>query len=121
MLESLKEAPEDVWQLIKDWPLALQFDLPEDSVVVVAGAYRGLVMELLRHLYPTCKLWGFEPQEWAAHDAAERLRKFDPRVPWSILPYGLGVEDATLQLGEWHTDAASFIHTGPGSREQGSG
>lgn len=115
-----KDAPKDVWQLAKDWPLAFEFKLPDNAKVVIAGAYKGLAIELLRDLYPTCNIFGFEPQDWAVNEAAARLHAMKDRSNWwQIEPYGLGTMDAYLPMGEYHTDAASFINTG--SREQGHG
>lgn len=118
----MNDASPEVVQLAKDWPLAFEFDLLPEAKVVIAGAYKGLAMELIRRLYRTSSLYGFEPQSWAAQEAASRMRAIGPgRAWWQVEPFGLGVESIELPMGEWHTDAASFIHTGEGSREQGSG
>lgn len=109
---------DDVSELIDRWPLIKEFKLPEGSNVVVIGAYRGLAMEALLELYPTINIAGFEPQPWAWEEAQERLRGHYNAIVYNI---GLGVEDAMLDMGEWHTDAASFINNGPGSRSQGVG
>lgn len=119
-----EDAPQDVWQLARNWPLAFDFNLGLNARVVIAGAYKGLGMELIRSLYPSCHIFGFEPQEWAQQEAAERMRKMNHNNHlgwWAIEPYGLGVENGKFPIGEWHTDAASFIRTGEGTRLQGEG
>lgn len=108
----------DVEELIARWPLIKDFQLPDNADVVVVGAYKGLAMEALAELYPTSKISGFEPQSWAFEEANSRLVNY-PNA--RVANIGLGVEDQLLDMGEWHTDAASFINTGPGSREQGTG
>lgn len=100
-------------ELIERWPLILDFALPEHSNVVVVGAYKGLAMEALANLYPTCRIAGFEPQSWAFEEANERLADY-PNA--RVANIGLGVKDDLLDMGEWHTDAASFVNTGPDSR-----
>lgn len=116
----LADSPADIQQLISDWPLALIFDLKPGQDVVVAGAYEGKVIDLLLDLYPGTRVFGFDPQAWAIDAAIQRLRRHTPTT-WSLFHYGLGVEDAMLPMGEWHTDAASFFNPGPHSRIQGEG
>lgn len=114
------DAPEDLKQLVRDWPLGLRFDLEPDSVIVVVGAYTGKVMDLMSRVYPD--YWwivGYEPQLWAVEAAKERLvRTRDIK----IMPYGLGpITILQAPMGEWHTDACSFLNPGPDSRLQGFG
>lgn len=109
---------QDVIELIERWHLIKEFKLPEEANVIVVGAYKGLAMEALMELYPNINLAGFEPQPWAYEEAQTRLRDYYKAIVYNI---GLGVENALLDMGEWHTDAASFVNTGPGSREQGTG
>lgn len=109
---------QEVAQLIERWPLILDFKLPENANVVVVGAYKGLACEALLQLYPTINIAAFEPQSWAYEEAQTRLRDYYNAIVYNI---GLGTENALLDMGEWHTDAASFVNTGPGSREQGTG
>jgi hypothetical protein len=120
LVASLRNAPEDVQQLVRDWPLCTHFDLPPAPTIVVVGAYKGRAMDLLAHMFPTyAKIVGFEPQLWAAAEAGDRIGY--RRDMW-IHGVGLGAEtNLHVPMGEWHTDAASFVNTGPGTRESGEG
>lgn len=103
------------------WQLADAFSLPSDSTVVIVGAYKGLAMELIDELYHPKYLIGYEPQDWAAAEATARIAL---RANCQIISNGLwaGVpEKRIVPMGEWHTDACSFINTGPNSRQQGQG
>jgi len=113
-------APDDLKQLVIDWPLVQHFDLPLGATIVVVGAYKGRAMDLLAHMFPQYdKIVGFEPQLWAAQEAGERVQ--NRRAMW-IHGVGLGAEtNFNVPMGEWHTDAASFVNTGPGTREAGVG
>lgn len=109
----------DCEELIERWPLIKKFDLEPGANVLVVGAYRGLAMEALANLYPECSLIvGFEPQGWAAEDASERLKPYPICL---VFDEALGTEAGEFPMGEWHTDACSFVNTGPGSRERGRG
>lgn len=116
----LDDAPEDIQQLARDWPLWQRFSLPPKPVIVIVGAYQGKAMDLMGRLFPDySRIVGFEPQEWAYLAARDRL---DRRRQIWLMPAGLGPETIEhAQMGEWHTDAASFVNTGPGTREQGTG
>lgn len=116
----LDDAPEDIQQLARDWPLWQRFSLPPEPVIVIVGAYQGKAMDLLGRIFPDYnRIVGFEPQEWAYAAARERL---DRRRQMWLMPAGLGPETIEhAAMGEWHTDAASFVNTGPGTREQGTG
>lgn len=117
---SLGDAPEDLKQLVIDWPICTHFDLPLNSTIVVVGAYKGRAMDLLAHMFPQyAKIVGYEPQLWAAEEAGQRVGS--RRAMW-IHAIGLGAKtDFHVPMGEWHTDAASFVNTGAGTREQGEG
>lgn len=109
----------DLEALAERWPVCREFDLTDRSVVVVLGAYQGITMELLDEMYRPRRILGFEPQMWAAQRAFERLQG---RPSCEVVPYGLSVgESGVFPMGEFGTDACSFINTGPTSREQGSG
>lgn len=110
----------EVAELIERWPLILEFKLPPDSNVIVVGAYRGLAMQALADLYNPAQIVGYEPQSWAAQEATERLLDY-PNC--QVIPFGLWPDNYTglKPMGEWHTDACSFVNTGPGSRDQGTG
>lgn len=120
MLVDLANAPDDLKQLVVDWPLCQRFDLPLGATIVIVGAYKGRAMDLLAHMHPQyAKIVGFEPQLWAAQEAGERIQ--NRRAMW-VHGVGLGMKtEFGLPMGEWHTDAASFVNTGPGTREQGHG
>lgn len=132
---------DDVADLIGAWPLCQLFRLKGDDVVVVAGAYQGKVMEALMELYPGIRMIGFEPQRWAVERATDRLlgRGYAAADPlhsgafytgadrqtatlWQILPFGLGDETRqNVPMGEFGTDACSFVNVGPQAREHGAG
>jgi hypothetical protein len=114
------ESHDELKQLVQDWPLCKHFDLPLNPTIVVVGAYKGRAMDLLGHMFPQYdKIVGFEPQIWAAAEAGERVG--NRRDMW-IHGVGLGAETRlNVPMGEWHTDAASFVATGAGTREQGEG
>ncbi len=120
LIASLGNAPDDLKQLVLDWPLCTHFDLPLNATIVVVGAYKGRAMDLLAHMFPQYgKIVGFEPQLWAAAEAGDRIA--NRRAMW-IHGAGLGNEtNLHVPMGEWHTDAASFVNTGHGTREQGEG
>lgn len=120
MAVDIGNAADDLNQLVIDWPLCTYFDLPLNATIVVVGAYKGRAMDLLAHMFPQyAKIVGYEPQIWAAEEAGQRVGS--RRAMW-IHAVGLGAEtNFHVPMGEWHTDAASFVHTGPGTREQGEG
>lgn len=113
-------APDDLKQLVIDWPLCTHFDLPLNATIVVVGAYKGRALDLLAHMFPQYeKIVGYEPQLWAAAEAGERIQN---RRAITVHAVGLGAETRfNVPMGEWHTDAASFVNIGPGTREQGHG
>lgn len=104
--------------LLERWPMGRSFNLPEKSTIIVVGAYKGITMELLDDLYHPARIVGFEPQLWAQTEAVLRLVNRDN---CTVLPFGLGDKTTRLPMGEFYTDACSFINVGPGSREQGEG
>jgi FkbM family methyltransferase len=115
----LDNSPEDIRDLAEIWPLCFEFRLPPNSTIIIAGAYQGKVVQLLADLYPNYeRIIGFEPQQWAVERARERLvhSKY-PRTP--IFPHAIGIENGTFPMGEWNTDACSFINTGV--RDTGEG
>lgn len=111
---------QDVEELIVRWSLIKEFKLPPDSNVIVIGAYCGLAMAALDELYHPAQVIGYEPQLWAANQAINRLID---RSNCAVMPFGLWAGNYTglKPMGEWHTDGCSFVNTGPGSREQGTG
>lgn len=115
---------EEVEELIERWPLIKLFDLPPESVVVEVGTYTGGTLEALDSLYHPSYMVGYEPQPWAAHQAADRLAG---RSNCTIIEQGLLAEhmvdgySRAYEIGEWHTDGASIVNTGPGARNHGVG
>lgn len=110
---------QELYELADRWPLISKFrPLPTDAVVAVVGAYKGITMELIDEVYHPSAIIGFEPQEWAWQEARERLAE---RFNCTVLHFAMGDKTGKFPMGEWNTDAASFINTGPGSREQGIG
>lgn len=110
----------DLAALVDRWPVCRLFAVSPGGTIVVVGAYCGIDMELLANLFPSAgRIIGFEPQEWAAQDAIQRLR---PYRNTEIHTVGLGATEARdVPMGEWHTDAASFLNTGPAARTWGKG
>lgn len=107
---------EDTEALLERQPMLGQLDLPENSRILVIGSYQGLTMELLDELYHPESIYGFDPQIWACDRARIRLKD---RPNCHIMEYGLGRYNTTLPMGEWGTDACSFINVD--SREKGIG
>lgn len=112
----------DIQALIKEWPLhAFDFRFDDWDIVVVAGAYKGKVMDMMLGEYPGIKVIGFEPQDWARKIALERLEYFDYNPDrFEIRPRGIIVgESRTIRMWEWGTDACSILREG--QREDGKG
>lgn len=111
---------EDAARLDQEWELADKLgSLPDDAVILIAGAYQGKLMEWFLDKYPQKYLvLGFDPQVWAVERAKQRLQ---PYTGWVIQPYAIGTGFGVLPMGEYETDAASFVNTGPNSRIQGEG
>lgn len=97
---------EDTFALLNRWPMATEFNLPPDSEVVVIGSYKGITMELLDDLWHPKHITGFDPQIWACDAARIRLKGRDN---CEVIEYALGRYNTTLKMGEWHTDACSFL------------
>lgn len=111
----------DMDQLLTDWPLAAHLDLAEGATVIVAGAYEGKAIQLLKDLYPGIMVYGFDPQAWAIAAARERLEAKASDDGWALFDFALGVGDGNQVMSEWHTDAASFIEMGREPRDAGHG
>lgn len=109
---------QDLEDLLERWPLGALFDLPKDSIIVVVGAYKGITMDLLDEIYHPSRIYGFEPQPWAAQEAANRFRE---RPNCQVYNVALGGEKGLFEMGEWGTDACSLVNTGPTAREHGLG
>lgn len=103
----MSEIDEDIRELLKVWPMGWQFGLPPHSVCVVAGAYKGRVMDLLHQVYKPARILGYEPQPWALERARARVGHLPS---CELYPYGLGTVDGTFEMGEWETDACSFVN-----------
>ena len=110
------EVSDDIKELLDIWPMGWNFDLPENSVVVVAGSYKGRVLDLVDQVYSPLVIYGFEPQGWAFDIANDRMA-FNENVVNSN--FAIGIERTTKKMGEWGTDACSFVNTE--KRESGMG
>lgn len=86
---------------------------------MVAGAYKGKVMQLLADMYPDYGIiLGFEPQPWARFQAEYRLKEYK----WAIVEdYGIGTKTGTFTMGEWETDGCSFVNIGESALQHGEG
>lgn len=85
---------------------SLDVHLKPLSKAIVAGAYKGDTIAFLRGLYPNMEVYGYEPQHWAFDILAAR---FGVDLKVHCFNYGLGVRDEELPMGEWGTDACSFV------------
>lgn len=104
---------EDRWHIASILKSLITADAP---TIVVAGAYKGLVVDYLATLYPSAPVLGYEPQGWAYEVARERNSIHKNA---KIYPYGLGVETKdSVPMGEFSTDACSFLED---SGERGFG
>lgn len=119
---------DDVKELLNTWPIGWTFDLPSDATVIVAGSYKGRVMDLIDQVYSPKRIIGFDPAPWACEVAADRMvardlhSDFIPRGNnYEIHQYGIGTQTGVFPMGEWETDGCSFVHVGGDSREQGRG
>lgn len=100
--------------LHEEWSLSRLIRLPPSSTVVLAGAYKGKLMQWFLERDPTTEVHGYEPQEWARQEATSRLRAYPN---WYLSHRALGTKDAyNVPMGEWGTDGCSFLTT---EREQG--
>ena len=102
---------QDLQELIKRWPLALQLSLRPKATVIVIGAYKGITIDLLDTLYPGVRFVAYDPQEWARVQAYHRFSEdLASRVDWHN--YALGSADGVAPLWEFETDAASLHRDG---------
>lgn len=116
MVELIIPAP-DLVALREEWSLAHVIQPPENAVVVIAGAYKGKLMEYMATFHHCKAVYGFEPQDWAYATAIERLGDNWPTC--HMLPYGIAIEDnLDLDMGEWGTDGCSILAD---TRERGTG
>lgn len=118
-VDNIRRSPDDIRELAAVWPLCFLFKLPPGASVLVAGAYKGKVMQLLADMYPYYGwIYGLEPQPWAYDQAQMRLAGY---ANMTIFPYGIGAKEGTFPMGEWETDACSFVNTGESARQHGQG
>jgi FkbM family methyltransferase len=92
------------------------FNFCTEDVAIVAGAYKGDTIAFLRGLY-NMKVVGFEPQTWAFDYADDQFAQ-DHAV--RVYPYGIGTKNGRVRMGEWGTDACSFVPD-PAARTHGEG
>lgn len=86
--------------VIHHWPLN------ENSIVFVAGAYRGFVVKFIVEKY-NAMVYGFDPQD----DMLDVIREMNlPRDKVKLFDFALGVEDIEhLPMAHKGTDACSFV------------
>lgn len=96
--------PEHVWdQRALDWPLT------SESTVVEVGGYCGRwALQIAERYQP--RLFVFEPQPWA-HAVCQAVLGDAA----TVLNYGLGDHDATMQMGNWETDGCSIVNSMAGN------
>lgn len=96
--------------LLERWPMGNALDLPRASTCIVAGAYKGAVMELLDEMYSPERIVGFEPQRWAFEHAWLRV---SDRTNCLIVPWGLGAGvNGLFPMAAYETDECSFVGIG---------
>jgi len=94
----------DLAELDRIWPLGRQLVVPDDGTIVVAGAYEGRYLRYLSDLFPTAKVWGFEPQATAFLTAQERCKD---NLNIRLFSFGLATSDRYIRIGNAGTDGAS--------------
>lgn len=103
----MTELPDNQWDRDSfDWP-----HLPAQPVILEVGGFEGRWLAEMARRYGG-DLYAFEPQEWANKRIYERVRDAigpEGRATITVVPYGLGEQDATMQMGGWGTDACSFL------------
>jgi len=98
----------ELQELDRIWPLGQQLIVPENGVIFVAGAWKGLYCRYLTERFPTAKIYGFEPQRAACREAAN-WTAMDKNV--SIFPFGIGIENGIVFMGDADTDGCSLLKT----------
>lgn len=93
------------------------YGLGSTATILVVGAYEGKTVAVLNDLYSSPTIHGFEPQAWAYERAVDRHRD-NPNV--HLHNYGLGEANRAAIMGEYGTDACSFLPM-TGQREYGPG
>lgn len=102
--------------LREEWSLSRILQLPPYPTIVLAGAYKGKLMQYFLEYVPDSYVAGYEPQDWAYNEAAARLKPYFP-ISWLLSPLALGTSNKSdIPMGEWGTDACSFLTS---EREQG--
>jgi len=118
-VDNLRNSLEDLRELAASWPLCFLFKLPPQARVVVAGAYKGKVIQLLADMYPDHgTIYGFDPQPWAIEQARIRLSGYKNV---NLMNIGIGTKHGSFPMGEWETDACSFVNIGENARQHGEG
>lgn len=101
------------------WPLCFHFKLDPGAQILVAGAYKGRVIQLLADMYPHYGvIYGLDPQEWAIDQAQMRLSGYRDI---KLFQFGIGAKHGRFPMGEWETDACSFVNIGENARIPGEG
>lgn len=98
-----------------DNTFAVNWPLTRDSIVVEVGAYRGRWSSQIAERYG-CKVFAYEPQPWAFDQLVTLSERYPNLIPFN---HAIGLLDGSYPMGEWNTDACSFLHVG--EREQGVG
>lgn len=98
----------ELQELDRIWPLGQQLIVPENGVIFVAGAWKGLYCRYLTERFPTAKIYGFEPQRAACREASN-WTAMDKNV--SIFPFGIGIEYPfeIMPMGSADTDGCSVL------------
>jgi FkbM family methyltransferase len=104
------------WQDVNgDETYAIDWPLNSYSTVCEVGAYEGRWSKQIMKRY-NCTVHAFEPQSWAVVKLIMLQKDFPKLI---IHPYALGNRETVLEMGEFETDACSFLLQG--TRKGGKG
>lgn len=99
-----------------DATYAINWPLDRYSTVFEVGAYEGRWAKQIMDKYG-CTVHAFEPQYWAVAKLLYLQQQGFNKL--QVHPYALGTKAGVLPMGEYETDACSFLHVG--QRRQGEG
>jgi len=86
------------------WPI-LDLIPPNQSTIVVAGAWKGFYMTSLAKRFPQARIIGFEPQT----EAYEEISKWALPSNCELRNYGLGLCDQDAMMGAANSDGCSVL------------
>lgn len=92
--------------------------VPENGVIVVAGAWKGDYLQWLGEQFPRRRLYGFEPQRDAYEQTTAKVQASPTEAvaAAAMFNYGLSTATRTVHAGRCGTDGGS-VYTTDGKRE----